>query len=715
MAKEPPCDAQPPTADWRGRERLLQAFEKALRRGERPLLADYLAQGPAGCLPLLAELVHLDLEYRLRAGEPVRVEAYLADYPALAADRDRALSLIEAEYHLRRPREPDLAPEEYLHRFPAFRAELAPLTDPTLQAGCTTPSEPDGLRAPPQVFTQTPPRSTAHPPRVVGEYELGDELGGGGMGVVYRARHRRLDKWVALKLLPVHTRHSEDAVERFLREMRAVGGLKHPNVVEAYDAGEQTGVVYLAMELVEGMDLDKLVRKRGPLPVAEACALVQQAALGLQHLHERGLVHRDIKPSNLMRTAGGMVKVLDLGLARWRAETAGALTWPRQGMGTPDYIAPEQVRDAAAVDARADLYGLGGTLFHLLTGRAPFAHRAEVYAKMDAHRSETPADLRALRPEVPAALAELVSRLLAKNPPDRPQTAAEVAEALRPFIAGEQPPRVERVPTAQLSVRLGSPKAGAIVPGQPRARRTVGCSLQLAITLSAIMLIVLAGLGTLVWYTRPPPPSSGSPGDTGASGAGSTEPLGQPLVIRLRVVRLSEDGINPRFLGELGETTYRVRLRERIGVEAVLSEPAYTYLIAFNPAEKADARQQHIPLSEADRRPEKRDQLDRWTLRLNDGEGLQVFAVLASRHPLPAYTEWQKQHPVPWKRTSATSGVVWRSDGGRVEGFYEDGFDRATEEAIGDKAVIRELARQLRAMPEVKAVAVIGFAVDRVD
>jgi serine/threonine protein kinase len=690
---------QAPPVDRTEREHLLKAFEAGLRRGERPPLADYLLQGPADSLPLLAELVQLDLEYRLRAGEPARVEAYLADYPALAADRDRALGLIEAEFQLRRAREPDLAREEYLRRFPALGAELARFTQPEVQASNATPNEPGVPGPPTTAFPQAPSRSCAQPPRVIGEYELGDELGGGGMGVVYRARHRRLDKWVALKLLPFHTRPSQDAVERFLREMRAVGGLKHPNVVEAYDAGEQSGVVYLAMELVEGMDLHRLVRKRGPLPVAEACALVRQAALGLQHLHERGLVHRDIKPSNLIRTADGTVKVLDLGLARWRVETAGDLTGPGQGVGTPDYMAPEQVRNAATVDGRVDLYGLGGTLFYLLTGKAPFAHRMEVYAKMDAHRSEPPADLRVLRAEVPAALAELVSRLLAKRPEDRPQTAAEVAAALDDCVPSATPPAPEQAASrSPLPVDSRSPR-----------RRAWGMSL------AAGLLLGLIGLATWAWLNHRASPSPGSPDDATANGISTTEPLRQPLAIRLRVFRFSADGYNARLLGELGETTYRVRLNERVGVEANLSEPAYTYLIAFNPAPKPDARQQLVPHAEADRRPEKRGQLDRRTLRLDDGEGLQAFAVLASRHPLPAYAEWQRQHSVPWERAPATSGVVWRADAGPVEGFYEDGFDPATEEAIGDKAAIRELARQLRAMPGVEAVAVIGFAVDRVD
>jgi hypothetical protein len=232
---------------------------------------------------------------------------------------------------------------------------------------------------------------------------------------------------------------------------------------------------------------------------------------------------------------------------------------------------------------------------------------------------------------------------------------------------------------------------------------------------AGLLLLGLVGLGLWAWLDHRVSPSSGSPADAAANGAGMNEPLGQPLAIRLRVFRFSEEGFNLEPLGELGETIYRVRLKERVGVEAVLSEPAYTYLIAFNPAPKPEARQQLVPRGEADRPPEKRDELDRRILRLNDGEGLQAFAVLASRQPLPAYADWQKQHPVPWERTPATSGVVWRAAAGSVEGFYEDGFDRATEEAKGDKAVIRELARRLRAIPGVEAVAVMGFAVDRVD
>src|SRR5262249_1784919 len=160
-------------------------------------------------------------------------------------------------------------------------------------------------------------------------------------------------------------------------EMKALGALDHPNIVEAHDAGEQSGVVYLAMKLIDGVDLERLVKQRGPLPIAEACELIRQAALGLHYLHQRGLAHRDVKPSKLMRTPNGTVKVLDLGLARWCIEAEGGhgLTGAGRVMGTPDFLAPEQIENAADVDARGDVYGLGGTLYYLLTGRAPFADR----------------------------------------------------------------------------------------------------------------------------------------------------------------------------------------------------------------------------------------------------------------------------------------------------------------------------------------------------
>ena len=184
------------------------------------------------------------------------------------------------------------------------------------------------------------------------------------MGTVYKALHTRLKRLVALKLLPEHRTQNPEALARFQREMEAVGQLDHPHLVRAHDAGEAEGQHYLVMEFLDGIDLAHLVRRTGPFLVADACEAVRQAAMGLQHAHEHGLVHRDVKPSNLMLSTDGMVKVLDLGLARLCPETPVEedVTASGQVMGSADYMAPEQCLDARDVDGRADIYSLGGTL-----------------------------------------------------------------------------------------------------------------------------------------------------------------------------------------------------------------------------------------------------------------------------------------------------------------------------------------------------------------
>jgi serine/threonine protein kinase len=291
-------------------------------------------------------------------------------------------------------------------------------------------------------------------PAVAG-YEILGELGRGGMGVVYQARHQRLDRIVALKVIrPERLAHS-DAVSRFQREARMASRLVHPNLVTVYDADEVDGLHFLAMEYVEGTDLARLVRDQGPLPIALACDYIRQAAQGLQHAHECGLVHRDVKPANLLVTAReGRVKVLDLGLALLREPegnhpTTGELTSTGILMGTPDFIAPEQVRDFHRVDVRADLYSLGCSFYYLLAGRVPFPG-GTLIEKLDKHRFDSPQPVEQLRPEVPAALAEVVRRLMAKRPEDRYQLPAELAAALEPYCRLEgrdSAPLIRELPT----------------------------------------------------------------------------------------------------------------------------------------------------------------------------------------------------------------------------------------------------------------------------
>ena len=272
----------------------------------------------------------------------------------------------------------------------------------------------------------------------IGPYQLVRKLGQGGMGAVYEAQHTKLDKTFALKVLPPGFASNAAAVSRFEREMKAVGKLDHPNIVKATNADEWQGTHYLVMEYVEGIDLSVLVKTRGRLSLSDACDVVRQTALGLQHAHEHDLVHRDIKPSNLFVTKNGQVKLLDLGLARLSDDApGGGLTSSGQVLRTPDYMAPEQWDDTHAADARADLYSLGCTLFFVLTGKAPFAEegsKPSLMRLMKAHTEAPIPDLLAVRPDAPAELNAIFRRLLAKKPDDRFQTAAEVATALGPSV-----------------------------------------------------------------------------------------------------------------------------------------------------------------------------------------------------------------------------------------------------------------------------------------
>ena len=286
-----------------------------------------------------------------------------------------------------------------------------------------------------------------------GQYLLLEKIGQGGMGAVYRALHSRLEKIVALKLLPPASTGDETAVARFDREMKAVGRLNHPNIVQALDAGEAEGTHYLVMEYVAGVDVSQIATAGGKLPIADACEIVRQAAIGLNYAHQQGMVHRDVKPSNLMLAvektetdiSNSMpevrVKILDLGLALLSdAHRPGQhdLTGSGQLMGTIDYMAPEQGDDSHHVDLRADIYSLGATLFRLLTGQPVFhgpSYQTQLQKMMALANASAP-PVQSRSPEIPDALAAIVDRMISRNPDQRFASAAEVAAALAPWAQG---------------------------------------------------------------------------------------------------------------------------------------------------------------------------------------------------------------------------------------------------------------------------------------
>jgi serine/threonine protein kinase len=361
-------------------------------------------------------------------------------------------------------------------------------------------------------------------------YRIVKRLGSGGMGTVYLAEHRLMDRSVALKVIRSDLLGNETMVERFRREVRAAARLAlHPNIVAAYDAEQAGDSHFLVMEFVEGVDLAHLVKTRGPLPCALACRAVKQAAEGLEHALQRGMVHRDIKPQNLMLTPDGRVKILDFGLARFASETlpdllppereaasgaearasdrAARITFTDMVLGTADYIAPEQVSAPRSADIRADVYSLGCTLYYLLTGHAPFPEGTLVQ-KLKAHSEQTPRPLTEARPNVPPSLALIVERMLTKDRSLRFQRPSEVAEALAPFadavdfqITKEGDTQAVEVPSDSAGERGSPPR---LRPSFKARARTRGAW----ISRVALVALFVGSIG--LFLARPPfwPPGS---------------------------------------------------------------------------------------------------------------------------------------------------------------------------------------------------------------
>ncbi|MEL6897736.1 MAG: serine/threonine-protein kinase, partial [Planctomycetota bacterium] len=285
-------------------------------------------------------------------------------------------------------------------------------------------------------------------------YQLQQKIGQGGVGAVYRARQDRLGRNVAVKIL--QSQRSSDSIARFHREMKCVGRLSHPNVVQAFDAGEADGISYLVMELLQGCDLACLLRRNQPesktaskrcgLPIADACRYTIESAAGLQAAHAAGMVHCDVKPSNLFLTDDGQIKVLDLGLAFFETisdqserdrDTTSASPIAPAIMGTLDYLSPEQARDVGGAEATSDIYSLGCTLFTLLAGTAPFARPEHNTAtkKLVAHAQEARPNVRGFRKDVPRELAMYIQKMMDVDPAKRPSSMNAVAADLQPFVS----------------------------------------------------------------------------------------------------------------------------------------------------------------------------------------------------------------------------------------------------------------------------------------
>ncbi|MBX7103063.1 MAG: serine/threonine protein kinase [Gemmataceae bacterium] len=277
---------------------------------------------------------------------------------------------------------------------------------------------------------------------ISGKYRLMEHIGTGGMGQVFLCEHLRLGRRVAIKVLPAERAGDRTSLERFYREAQAVAALNHPNIVRAHDIDTDGPLHFLVMEYVEGANLQDIVKRGGPLDVGRAVEYAVQAACGLQHAHEAGLIHRDVKPSNLLVDRAGQVKLLDLGLARFFGDTSDPLTRRTAGrnvIGTADYLAPEQARDSHAADIRSDIYALGGTLYFLLVGHPPFT-TGTIAQKLMQHQSDRVRPIAEERPEVPAEVSAIVMRMLEKDPADRYQSCLDLIDVLLPLAPEHVPP-----------------------------------------------------------------------------------------------------------------------------------------------------------------------------------------------------------------------------------------------------------------------------------
>lgn len=347
----------------------------------------------------------------------------------------------------------------------------------------------------------------------IGDYVVLEQLGEGGMGLVYKVRHHRTKRIEVLKVIRQELKGVSKVARRFDREIEAASKLSHPNIVTAYGAGTAGEIDYFAMEYVDGMDLGQLVLKEGPLPVRDACDYIRQAALGLQHAHEYGLIHRDIKPDNLLLSRRDrVVKLLDLGLCRYQDQeaidkNASKLTVSGTAVGTPEYMAPEQIRDSSNVDIRADLYGLGCTFYYLLAGRDAFAARTPMEV-MYRQVSQEPPPLTKYRTDVPQAVIRILSKLMAKKREHRYQTPAELAHDLQYLLdhphllePGAEPEPVTTIQPLLLATPTRNPASQPpTAPVSPlQSRTSAGVQAVVGAGIIAAVVFALALGAFLLW------------------------------------------------------------------------------------------------------------------------------------------------------------------------------------------------------------------------
>ena len=432
VGADKPVVAAGPPEEQASNETPSAQFSAMWRHAERPDLKTFLAAAGKINAEQLSQILCVDQRERWMRGESPETEYYLNVCRSLHPSSEYAVDILYNEFLVRREIGEAPTVDEYRDRFPELveqlqvQVNLRDALGTAISAGVSRGGKAAARLSSP--IRWTPPSG----------YEILGELGRGSMGVVYKARQISLQRLVAIKVIAADLAAEAGIIARFQRERFLLAQLTHPNLVAAYDAGEAGGLQYFVMEFVDGKSFAELVKQFETLSVVEACEMIRQAAVGLQHIHEHRLVHRDVKPSNLLLTPSGTVKLIDLSLARVEPgpTQSGSVITNLQTLGTFDYIAPEQCEDSHSVDIRADIYSLGCTFYELLSGRAPFAAFRSIVTKIRAHALEPIPPIQKCRADVPVQLADVVERMLAKDRNNRFSTPAEINTALQPFATG---------------------------------------------------------------------------------------------------------------------------------------------------------------------------------------------------------------------------------------------------------------------------------------